>query len=109
MRNGFATVARRFGRGGRLNAIAARRAETLPRNGSREAGTTSGDRPATSQPRALADGPTMVWSERGTQPWPTPGALQGDDVQLEFACFDRGREFGDAASGPNGWLGWRLG
>jgi hypothetical protein len=46
------------------------------------------------QSEGLGDGPTMVWPERG----PTPGALQGDDYQLEYyedgypklpACLDR--------------------
>ena len=46
----------------------------------------------------LSDGPTMVWPVRDDQPRPTPGALQGDDVQLEYyedgypklpACLDR--------------------
>jgi hypothetical protein len=44
------------------------------------------------------DGPTMVWPERDFHAGPTPGALQGDDVTLEYyadgypklpACLDR--------------------
>jgi hypothetical protein len=47
---------------------------------------------------ALGGGPTTVWPERDTQPWPTPGALKGDDYPLEHyedgypklpACLDR--------------------
>ena len=53
------------------------------------------------QTGGLGDGPTMIWPERDTQPWPTPGALQGDDYQLEYyedgypklpACLDRRRK-----------------
>src|SRR5262245_53408568 len=49
-------------------------------------------------PTALSDGPTMVWPVRSDDPWPTPGALQGDDYPLEYsedgypklpACLDR--------------------
>jgi hypothetical protein len=49
-------------------------------------------------PTGLSDGPTMVWSERDLHSGPTPRALQGDDVQLEYyedgypklpACLDR--------------------
>jgi hypothetical protein len=57
--------------------------------------------PATSQPEGFSDGPTMVWPERDSQVWPTPGALQGDDYPLEYyedrypklpACLDRRRK-----------------
>jgi hypothetical protein len=43
----------------------------------------------------------MVWPERIYQTGPTPGALQGDDVELEYygdgypelpACLDRRRK-----------------
>ena len=43
----------------------------------------------------------MVWPERNFHAGPTPGALQGDDVQLEYyddgypklpACLDRRRK-----------------
>jgi hypothetical protein len=49
----------------------------------------------------LSDGPTMVWPERDSQVWPTPGALQGDDYPLEYyedgypklpECLDRRRK-----------------
>jgi DNA invertase Pin-like site-specific DNA recombinase len=52
-------------------------------------------------PRGLSDAPTMVWPERDFHVVPTPGALQGDDVQLEYyedgyprlpACLDRRRK-----------------
>jgi hypothetical protein len=36
------------------------------------------------QSGGLADGPTMVWLERDLHVGQTPGALQGDDVQLEY-------------------------
>ena len=35
-------------------------------------------------PTGLGEGPTMVWPERNFHAGPTPGALQGDDVQLEY-------------------------
>jgi hypothetical protein len=52
------------------------------------------------QPRGLSDGFTMVWPERDTHVWPTPGALQGDDYPLDYedgypklpACLDRRRK-----------------
>ena len=49
-------------------------------------------------PAGFGDGPTMVWPERDFHAGPTPGALQGDDVELEYyedgypklpACLDR--------------------
>jgi hypothetical protein len=49
-------------------------------------------------PTGLSDGPTMVWPERDFHVGPTLGALQGDDVELEYyddgypklpACLDR--------------------
>lgn len=52
------------------------------------------------QSGGFADGPTMIWRERDSHVWPTPGALQGDDIQLEYyedgypklpACLDRQR------------------
>ncbi len=58
----------------------------------------SGDTGLSEAPTPLGDGPTMIWPERDTQPWPTPGALQGDDYPLEYyedgypklpACLDR--------------------
>ena len=61
----------------------------------------SGDTPLSDFPTGSGNGPTMVWPERDTQPWPTPGALRGDDVQLEYyedgypklpACLDRRRK-----------------
>src|SRR5262245_11583737 len=61
-------------------------------------GPRSGDKGSTSLPTGLGDGPTMVWPERDDKPWPTPGALQGDDYPLEYyedgypklpACLDR--------------------
>jgi hypothetical protein len=42
----------------------------------------------------------MIWRERDSHVWPTPGPLQGDDIQLEYyedgypklpACLDRQR------------------
>jgi hypothetical protein len=53
-----------------------------------------------SQRGGLSDGPTMIWAERDTRHGPTPGALQGDDVELQYyedgypklpACLDRRR------------------
>ena len=50
------------------------------------------------QEQGPSDGPTMVWPERESQVWPTPGALQGDDYSLEYyedgypkrpACLER--------------------
>jgi hypothetical protein len=52
------------------------------------------------QSGGLADGPTMVWPEGDLHVGLPPGALQGDDVQLEYyedgypklpACLDRRR------------------
>jgi hypothetical protein len=40
------------------------------------------------QSGGLADGPTMGWPERRFHVGPTPGALQGEDVQLE--CYEDG-------------------
>ena len=49
-------------------------------------------------PRPLSDGSTVGWPSRDEQRGPTPGALQGDDVTLEYyedgypklpACLDR--------------------
>ena len=59
------------------------------------------DTPVSEALTGLGDGPTMIWPERDTQPWPTPGALQGDEYQLEYyedgypklpACLDRRRK-----------------
>ena len=59
----------------------------------------SGDRGLSNAPSPLSDGSTMVWPSRDDhQIGPTPGALQGDDYQLEYyldgypklpACLDR--------------------
>ena len=47
------------------------------------------------------DSPTMVWPERNFHAGPIPGALQGDDYQLDYypdgypklpACLDRRRK-----------------
>ena len=38
----------------------------------------------TGTPTGLRYGPTMGWSERDLHSGPTPRALQGDDVQLEY-------------------------
>ena len=52
-------------------------------------------------PVGFSNGPTMVWPEKEYHAGPTPGALQGDDVQLEYyedgypklpACLDRRRK-----------------
>ena len=60
----------------------------------------SGDTPLSDSPTGLGDGPTMIWPEPDSLVWPTPGALQGDDYQLEYyedgypklpACLDRRR------------------
>ncbi len=51
-------------------------------------------------PSPLGDGSTVVWPVRDEQRGPTPGALQGNDYQLEYyedgypklpACLDRRR------------------
>ena len=72
-----------------------------PRNNEREAGTNFGDMGLSGAPTPLSDGPTMVWPEREFHIGPTPEALQGDDVQLDYyedgypklpACLDRRRE-----------------
>src|SRR4030095_13726973 len=64
----------------------------LPENPSQDTRTQS---------MGLGDGPTMVWPERDSQVWPTPGALQGDEYQLDYyeagypklpACLDQRRE-----------------
>jgi hypothetical protein len=61
----------------------------------------SDNMPATDFPSGLTDGPAMVWPERDYPAGPTPGALQGDGVQLEYyedrfpklpACLDRRRK-----------------
>ena len=61
----------------------------------------SDNTPAKDLPTGLSDGPTMIWPERDFQSGPTLGALQGDDVQLEYyedgfpelpACLDRRRK-----------------
>ena len=44
----------------------------------------SGDRGLSDAPSPLCDGPAMVWPERNFTQGPTPGALQGDDYQLEY-------------------------
>jgi len=52
----------------------------------------------TAPTRTIVEGGTMVWPERDSQVWPTPGALQGDDYPLEYyedgypklpACLDQ--------------------
>jgi len=57
--------------------------------------------PTTGQSAGLCDGPTMVWPELDFHHGPTPGALQGDDVELDYyedgypilpACLDRRRK-----------------
>jgi hypothetical protein len=40
-------------------------------------------RTASDAPTALSNGHTMVWPERHSPAWPTPGAFRGDDYPLE--------------------------
>src|SRR4029079_11628389 len=58
----------------------------------------SGDTGLSDSPSAPSNGPTAVWPTSDEQRGPTPGALQGDDVQLGYyednypklpACLDR--------------------
>ena len=61
----------------------------------------SGDTPLSDFPTGSGNGPTMVWPERNFHAGPSPGALQGNDYQLEYyedgypklpACLDRRRK-----------------
>jgi hypothetical protein len=60
----------------------------------------SGDMGLSDAPSALSDGSKVVWPSRDEHHGTTPGALHGDDAQLEYyedgypkvpACLDRRR------------------